>query len=106
MARRITVDPYGALRSVSGAALAMYVATSLGLLAAGERASPATGDDRSPVLDDGIVAVHVLGAPEASLAPLLSDGLVTARLGGAQIVVACADLARVTKLGPSASDEL
>src|SRR5262249_23673695 len=50
-------------------------------------------------LDPGVVAVHVRGMPEAALAPLISDAVVVARLGpGAQIVVSCRDLARVTDL--------
>lgn len=32
------------------------------------------------VLDHGVVAVHVQGAPEESLAPLMSEGMVVARL--------------------------
>ncbi len=103
VARRIAADPYGAFRSVSGAALAMFVATTLGLVAAGERTHGDTPDDRPSVLKAGVVAVHVRGAPEASLAPLMTDGVVVARLRwrgqiDGQIVVACAELARVAEV--------
>lgn len=95
VARRIAADPYSTFRSVSGAALAMFVATTLALVPTEEDSG--LGEVQS-VLDQGVVAVHVQGAPEESLAPLMSDGVVVARLAGAQIVVACADLARVTTL--------
>jgi len=99
VARRIAVDPYSTFRSVSGAALAIYVATGIGLLAAHDRSNaPAAGDVRS-VLDDGVVAVHVRGVPDASLGPLMAPGVVVARVTPhGRIVVACADLARVTDL--------
>ncbi len=98
VARRIAADPYSAFRSVSGAALAIYVATQIGLVSAHERSIDT--ENRS-LLDHGVVAVHVQGAPEGSLAPLMSGGseVVVARLGaGHQIVVSCADLARVTEV--------
>ena len=94
VARRIAADPYSTFRAVSGAALAMFVATLIGLNAAHERA---THHEVHSVLDPGVVAVHVQGAPQASFAALMSDGVVVARLApGHQIVVACADLARVS----------
>jgi len=100
VARRMAADPYSTFRSVSGAALAIYVATGIGLLAAHDRAgAPAIGDVPS-VLDDGVVAVHVRGVPETALAPFMSPGVIVARVApDRQIVVACADLARVTDLG-------
>jgi len=96
VARRIAADPYSAFRSVSGAALAMFVATVLGMVAAGERVS---ASDVESVLRQGVVAVHVEGAPEESLAPLISDGVVVARRGpGLRIIVDCADLKRVANV--------
>jgi hypothetical protein len=95
-ARRITSDPFTAFRAVSGVAVAMFVATAVGLVVTGDRA----GRDSSPsVLDPGVVAVHVRGASEAALAPLISDDVVVARSGpSGQVVVRCADLARVSEL--------
>jgi hypothetical protein len=105
VARRIEADPYSTFRMVGGAAIAVYVATSLGFAAAAN-AQPSTADNQSlfapgrPALDPGVVAVHVQGVPEADLAPLVSAGTVVARLGpGDQVVVSCTDLARVTNLG-------
>jgi hypothetical protein len=93
-ARRIAADPYTTSYAVSGVALAMFVATTLGLIAAAERP---IGGDRRASLEPGVVAVHALGAPEASLAPLISPDAVVARSGpGQQVVVRCADLARVS----------
>jgi hypothetical protein len=93
-ARRIAADPYTTSYAVSGVALAMLVATVLGWSAATERA---IGGDRRASLDRGVVAVHVPGVPEASLAPLLSSDAVVARSGaGMLVVVRCADLARVS----------
>jgi hypothetical protein len=93
-ARRIAADPYTASYAVSGVALAMFVATILALLAAAER--PLGGDPRVS-LEHGVVAVHVLRAPEAAVAPLLSGDAVVARSGpGQAVVVRCADLARVS----------
>jgi len=99
VARRVAADPYSAFRSVSGAALAMFVATMLGLVASGELD---TTPDRRSVLREGVVAVHVQGAPESSLAPLLSGDaggagdVVVARLGyGLRIRVSCREVARV-----------
>jgi hypothetical protein len=95
-ARRIAADPYTTSHAVSGVALAMFVATMLGLIAAAERP---IGGDRRASLDHGVVAVHALGAPEASLAPLMSSDAVVARSGPGQLVeVRCADLARVSDL--------
>jgi hypothetical protein len=92
-ARRIAADPYTASYAVSGVALAMFVATILGLVAAAERP---VGADRRASLHPGVVAVHALGAPEAALAPILSSDAVVARAGPGQLVVVrCADLARV-----------
>jgi hypothetical protein len=96
VARRVAADPYSTFRAVSGAALAIFVATALSLTAAHDR-------DTQPVvtsvLDPGVVAVHVQGAPPELLAPLMSDGVVVARLApGQTIVVACTDLARVTSI--------
>jgi FtsX-like permease family len=104
VARRIAADPYSTFRMVSGAAVAVYVAALLGYgLAANQQPS---GTDRQsllgsvpPALDPGVVAVHVQGAPEASLAPLMPGGAVVARLGPSkQVLVSCTDLARVTDL--------
>jgi FtsX-like permease family len=93
-ARRIAADPYTTSYAVSGVALAMFVATTLGLIAAAER--PIDGDRRAS-LDHGVVAVHARGAPEASLAPLMSSDAVVARSGPGQLVVVrCAGLARVS----------
>jgi hypothetical protein len=82
---------------VGAAAIANYVATSVGFaVAASEKPAYAGGDS---VLDAGVVAVHVRGVPAAELAPLMTEGVVVARLGvGSQIVVSCAELARVTDL--------
>jgi hypothetical protein len=105
VARRIAADPYSTFRAVGGAAIAIYVATSLGFIAAANDQQPRSVHDASlvtpvrPALDPGVVAVHVPGVPEAELAPLMSAGVVIARLDAAgQIVVSCADLARVTDL--------
>jgi len=100
VARRIAVDPYSTFRAVSGAAVAMFVATMLGMLTANDRIVSPTAVEGRSVLDQGVVAVHVQGAPEETLAPLLrNDGVVIARLGtGRRIVVACAELIRVTNL--------
>jgi hypothetical protein len=93
-ARRIAADPYTTSRAVSGVALAMFVATMLGLLAAAERP---IGGDRRAMLDRGVVAVHTRGAPEAPLAPLMSGDAVVARADPESLVVVrCADLARVS----------
>lgn len=104
VARRIAADPYSTFRAVGGAAIAIYVATSIGFVASanqqsdGGRAESMTVPGRS-VLDPGVVAVHVQGVPEAELAPLMSAGVVVARVTpDRRIVVACADLARVTDL--------
>jgi hypothetical protein len=95
-ARRIAADPYTTSYAVGGVALAMLVATLLGMSATLERA---VGDDRRASLDRGVVAVHTLGAPEASLAPLLSGDAVVARSSAGMLIVArCADLARVSNL--------
>jgi FtsX-like permease family len=95
-ARRIAADPYTTSYAVSGVALGMFVATTLGLIAAAERSG---GQDRRASLHRGVVAVHTPGVPEASLAPLLSGGAVVARsASGQQVVVRCADLARVSDL--------
>jgi energy-coupling factor transporter ATP-binding protein EcfA2 len=77
VARRIAADPYSTFRSVSGAALAMFVATTLALVPTEEESG--LGEVQS-VLDHGVVAVHVQGAPEESLAPLMSEDVVVARL--------------------------
>jgi hypothetical protein len=95
-ARRIAADPYTTSYAVSGVALAMFVATLLGLIAAGQRP---IGGDRRAVLHRGVVAVHVRDVPEASLAPIMSSDAVVARSGpGDLVVVRCADLARVSDL--------
>jgi hypothetical protein len=97
VARRIAADPYSAFRSVSGAALAIYVATGIALVAA--QGEPAAADTPS-VLDGGVVAVHVQGVPEELLAPLMTGDVTVARRDPSrQIVIACADLAKVTDLG-------
>ncbi len=97
VARRIAADPYSTFRAVGAAAIAIYVATSVGLaVAASEQPAYAGGYS---VLDRGVVAVHVRGVPEAELAPLMTEGVVVARLGGrTQIIVSCTELARVTDL--------
>ena len=95
-ARRIAADPYTASYAVSGVALAMFVATTLGLIAAAERPG---GGDRHASLGHGVVAVHAGGAPEASFAPLLTSDAVVARSGPGQLVVVrCADLASVSNV--------
>jgi hypothetical protein len=105
VARRIAADPYATFRMVGGAAIAIYVATSLGFAVAANEGAGATGQAGSvlapirPSLDPGVVAVHVQGVPEADLAPLMSPGVVVARLNPSnEIVVSCVDLARVTDL--------
>lgn len=101
VARRIAADPFATFRVIGGAALAIYVATGLGFTAAAneEQTADHTESATHQLLDQGVVAVHVQGAPEASLAPLMSTGVVVARVGpDFQIVVACAELARVTAL--------
>jgi hypothetical protein len=104
-ARRIAADPHTTFRAVGGAAIAIYVATSLAFVAAANEQEPRSSTDASlivparPVLDPGVVAVHVRGVPEAEFGPLMSAGVVIARLDAAgRIVVSCADLARVTEL--------
>jgi hypothetical protein len=93
-ARRIAADPYTTSHAVSGVALAMLVATLLGIAATAERA---IGGHRPASLDRGVVAVHTPGVPEALLAPLMSSDAVVARSGvGQEVVVRCADLARVS----------
>jgi hypothetical protein len=93
-ARRIAADPYTTSYAVSGVALAMCVATVLGLSATAERA---IGGHRRASLDRGVVAVHAGGVPEASLAPLMSSDAAVARSGaGMLVVVRCVDLARVS----------
>jgi len=105
VARRIAADPYSTFRMVGGAAIAVYVATSLGFAVAssegpGRDANQSLFSPGRPVLDPGVVAVHVRDVPEADLAPLMSDGVVVARLGpGERIVVSCVELAKVTDLG-------
>jgi hypothetical protein len=109
VARRVAADPYSTFRSVSGAALAIYIAAQIGLVAAHDRAF-ASAEVVPSVLDDGVVAAHVQGVPEASLAPLMSSGVVVARQGpGEHVTVACADIARVTDLDcplPEIDEEL
>jgi len=95
-ARRIASDPYTAFRAVSGATLAIAVATIAGLTAAHERE---VGGSNQSVLNPGVVVIDVRGVPEAALAPLMSNGVVVGRSGpGGTLVVGCADLARVTEL--------
>ncbi|GIE94499.1 ABC transporter permease [Paractinoplanes rishiriensis] len=97
VARRIAADPYSTFRAVSGAAVAIYVATLLGFAAAAYEQPE--HQDTASVLDAGVVAVHVQGVPEDRLGALASPGTVVARIGpGDQIVVPCADLARVSDL--------
>jgi hypothetical protein len=96
-ARRIASDPYVASHAVIGVALAAFVITI------GAARAPEEVDAVPPgvtVLDPGVVAIRVTGAPEAALAPLLTDGVVVARAGGwdRRLFVACADMARVTSL--------
>jgi hypothetical protein len=104
VARRIAADPYSTFRAVGGATIAIYVATLLGFAVAVNE-QPNSTDSWSPLgsgrpaLGPGVVAVHVQGVPAASLAPLMSGGVVVARLApDAQIVVSCGELARVTDL--------
>jgi hypothetical protein len=95
-ARRIAADPYTASYAVSGVALAMFVATTLGLIAAAERPG---GGDRQASLGHGVVAVHARGVPETSLAPLITSDAVVARSGPGQLVVVrCEDLAWVSNV--------
>jgi len=95
-ARRIAADPYTASYAVSGVALAMFVATTLGLIAAADRP---VGGDQHASLGHGVVAVHVRGVPEAALAPLITSDAVVARSGPGQLVVVrCADLAWVSNV--------
>lgn len=95
-ARRIAADPYTAFRAVSGVALAVFVATVAGTAATGPV-------DRGGV-GPGVVGVQVRGTPEAALRSLIESGdarddVVVARAGAdGSLVVACADLARVTNL--------
>ena len=102
VARRIEADPYSTFRVVGGAAVAIYAATLMGFAVSATGVSGPDGDSAAPVgstLDPGVVAVHMRGVPEASLAALMSDGVVVARLAPQQrIAVSCADLARVTIL--------
>ncbi|BCB83247.1 FtsX-like permease family protein [Phytohabitans suffuscus] len=105
VARRIAADPYSTFRMVGGAAIAVYVATTLGFVAAAN-GQPGRSDNQTlfgagrPVLDPGVVAVHVRGATDAEVAPLMSDGVVVVRLAADdRLVVSCQDLARVTDLG-------
>ncbi len=97
VARRIAADPFSTFRSVSGAALAMYVATSLGLVAAHERGADV--ETRS-MLRVGVVEVHAQGASPEALAPLLAKpGVVVARNSGpALVVVSCSELATVAEV--------
>lgn len=102
VSRRIAADPYSTFRAISGAAIAIYAAAGLGFAAAANE-RPTNADaltaSRRSVLDPGVVAVHVQGAPEASLAPLMSKDVVVARVARSyEIVVSCQDLARVTDL--------
>ena len=95
-ARRIAADPYTAFRTVGGVAIAAFVATAIAIGAAVESDGE---EDHGSVLDGGVVAVDARGAPDATLAPLLSGGTVVARAGaGGRMVVRCADLARVSTL--------
>lgn len=99
VARRIAADPYSTFRSVAGAALAMYVAANLGLLAAAEKDQSIAVDPPSSVLDPNVVAVHVQGAPEESLGALRSGEVVIARVTpGGQISMSCGDLAQISSL--------
>lgn len=92
-ARRIGADPYTASHAVIAVALAVFVATPIGVAAQAGSATPRT------VLDPGVVAIQVVGAAEETLAPLMSDGVVVARSGPARsLVVRCIELARVTTL--------
>jgi hypothetical protein len=97
VARRIAADPYGTFRAVGGAGIAVYAAALLGYAAAGD---PAGRDDQRVALDPPVVAVHVQGVAEESLAPLRTAGTVVVRVApGSRLVVPCAELARVTDLG-------
>ncbi|GAA4461278.1 ABC transporter permease [Phytohabitans houttuyneae] len=104
VARRIAADPYGTFRMVGGAAIAVYVATTLGFVAAANQ-EPGRSDNQTllaggrPVLDPGVVAVHVQGATQDEVAPLMSAGVVVARRSPeGEVVVRCTELARVTTL--------
>ncbi len=92
-ARRIAADPYAASHAVIAVALAVFVATPIGV------AAEASADAPRTVLDPGVVAIQVVGAAEETLAPLMSDRVVVARSGpGRSMIVPCAELARVTSL--------
>ncbi|WP_433366150.1 FtsX-like permease family protein [Actinoplanes sp. CA-142083] len=88
VARRIAADPYATFRMVGGAAIAMYVATTVGFAAA----ASATTTPAS-ILDQGVVAVHTQGT---EIPALMGPEVVVARLNGKQIVVSCEGLARVS----------
>jgi hypothetical protein len=96
-ARRIASDPYTTFRAVAGVAIAVFAATAQ---------STATADDdridpgeHVSVLNDGVVGIDALGASDAALAPLISEGVVVVRIGPAgHPVVRCADLARISTI--------
>ena len=92
-ARRIAANPYAASHAVIAVALAVFAATPLAVAAA----APVT--PTGVALAPGVVAVQVLGAEDAAVAPLITDDTVVGRAGRERsLVVACADLARVTNV--------
>jgi hypothetical protein len=96
-ARRIMSAPGATYRAVGGVSLAVYLATlfagTAGTLANSEPAENLPFDGRQR---PGVVEVYAGGEPAATLAPLMSGGVVVARTGpGRQVSVACAELARV-----------
>ena len=89
-ARRIAANPYAASHSVIAVALAAFAAAPIAI--AGSPAPP-TGVALAP----GVVSIQVRGAQDEAVASLITDDTVVARAGTQRsLVVACADLARVT----------
>ncbi|GAA4734655.1 ABC transporter permease [Phytohabitans rumicis] len=92
-AHRIASDPYTTFRAVGGVAVAVFAVTL------GATETPDVDAGARPVLDPGVVAIETRGAPDAALTPLATADAVVARVRpGGQLVVRCADLARVSAL--------
>jgi hypothetical protein len=95
-ARRIAADPYAASHAVIGVALAVFVGTLIG---AGPGTDPAARVAEPSGLAPGVVAIDVGGAGEQQVAALMTEDTVVAGGDtGRGLVVACADIARVTRL--------
>lgn len=97
-ARRLLAAPRANYRAVGGVSLAVYVATLFaGTVAMTTTADPTEGLSFDGRQRPGVVEVYAGGVPAATLAPLMSDGVVVARgsKGGGQVAVACRELARV-----------